>query len=37
MINPLTDLIPVCPNCHSIIHLKTPPYSVEEVQKLISD
>jgi 5-methylcytosine-specific restriction enzyme A len=32
-IDPVTDLRPVCPTCHSIIHLKTPPYSIEEVRE----
>jgi len=34
-IDPITDLRPVCPTCHSIIHLRTPPYSIEEIQKMI--
>jgi putative restriction endonuclease len=34
-IDPIADLRPVCPTCHSIIHLRAPPYSVEEVQILI--
>jgi len=21
---------PVCPNCHSVMHLKSPPYAVDE-------
>ena len=25
-VDPVSDLIPVCPNCHAIIHLKDPPY-----------
>jgi len=34
-VNPIADLRPVCPTCHSIIHLRTPPYSIEEVRELI--
>jgi 5-methylcytosine-specific restriction enzyme A len=34
-IDPIADLRPVCPTCHSVIHLKKPPFSVEEVQELI--
>ncbi|MBI5669955.1 MAG: HNH endonuclease [Chloroflexi bacterium] len=34
-IDPETDLVPVCPNCHSIMHRRTPPFSVEEVRKMI--
>ena len=25
------DLVPLCPNCHAMIHRKTPPYSVEQL------
>ena len=34
-IDPIADLRPVCPNCHYIIHLKMPPYSIEEVKEFI--
>lgn len=35
-VDPVTDLIPVCPNCHAMIHKKTPPYTVGELKDLIS-
>jgi 5-methylcytosine-specific restriction protein A len=35
VIDPVADLIPVCPTCHSIIHLKNPPLEVEEVRALL--
>jgi len=31
-VNPVSDLRPVCPNCHAIIHKGNPPYSIEEVK-----
>ena len=34
-INPLTDLRPVCPNCHAMLHRKNPAYTIEELQNLI--
>jgi hypothetical protein len=34
IVNPISDLIPVCPNCHAIIHLKKPPYSLQEVSAI---
>jgi 5-methylcytosine-specific restriction protein A len=34
-INPINDLRPVCPNCHVIIHKRTPPYSIDEVKAMI--
>ena len=33
-IDPTKDLIPVCSNCHSIIHRKNPPIKIEEMKKL---
>lgn len=33
--DPMSDLIPICPNCHYVIHLKTPSYSPEEIRKLL--
>jgi len=32
VVDPIHDLIPVCPNCHAIIHRKEPPYTIDEVQ-----
>ncbi|WP_196894029.1 HNH endonuclease [Aureivirga marina] len=34
-VNPITDLIPVCPNCHAMLHKKTPAYTIEELKYLI--
>ena len=34
LINPLAELFPVCPNCHSMLHRKTPPYSIEELRSI---
>ena len=31
-VNPITDLRPVCPNCHAVIHRRKPPYKIEEVK-----
>jgi|GEM_PF-928459 len=37
-IDPINDLRPVCPNCHTVIHLrKDPPYSIEEVRAFLSE
>lgn len=35
IINPIDDLIPLCPNCHRAIHSKIPAYSIQELQKII--
>lgn len=31
LLNPLTDLRPVCPNCHAMLHRRRPAYSIEEM------
>jgi len=31
-LDPKRDLRPVCPNCHYVLHLKDPPYTVKQVQ-----
>jgi len=34
-IDPINDLIPVCPNCHAMIHRRNPPYTIEDIRKMI--
>jgi 5-methylcytosine-specific restriction enzyme A len=34
-INPTLDLIPVCPNCHAMLHTKEPPISIDDLRRLI--
>jgi hypothetical protein len=31
-VDPVADLRPVCPNCHAVLHLRTPAYSIEEAR-----
>lgn len=31
VIDPQTDLVPLCPNCHAVVHRKTPPLSIDEL------
>jgi 5-methylcytosine-specific restriction protein A len=33
-VDPITDLRPVCPNCHAVIHRRLPPYTIEEIKEL---
>jgi hypothetical protein len=35
-IDPRNDLVPVCPNCHSVIHSKHPPYTIAEVEDMLT-
>ncbi len=32
-VDPVADLIPVCPNCHAMLHRKNPPYLPQELAK----
>lgn len=34
-IDPSVDLVPLCPNCHSVAHRRCPPYSVGEVRAML--
>ena len=34
-VNPVEDLVPVCPNCHAVIHHGSKTRSINEVKKLI--
>jgi 5-methylcytosine-specific restriction enzyme A len=34
-VDAVRDLRPVCPNCHAIIHLRTPPFSIDEVRGML--
>lgn len=34
VIDPVRDLIPVCPNCHAMLHKRQPPYTVKELQAI---
>ena len=36
VVNPEVDLVPVCPNCHAVIHSKRPPFTIEQVRTLLS-
>ena len=36
VIDPKHDLVPVCPNCHAMLHRKSPPYTIQELQSTLS-
>ncbi len=36
-INPIDDLAPICPNCHSMVHRRNPMLSLEELKTIISN
>jgi len=33
IVNPTIDLIPVCPNCHAMLHTSSPPLGIEELKE----
>lgn len=35
IINPAHDLVPLCPNCHAIVHRKTPALTIDELKDLL--
>jgi len=35
-VNPETDLRPVCPNCHAMLHTTVPAMSIEDLQRLLN-
>ena len=37
MINPETDLIPLCANCHRVAHMRKIPYTVDEIKEMLSE
>lgn len=37
VINPVKDLIPVCANCHCMLHTSTPPLVPEDLVKIIAE
>jgi hypothetical protein len=34
-VDPLLDLIPLCPNCHAVAHMKKPPYEPAEIREML--
>ncbi len=37
VVDPIEDLRPVCPNCHRMLHKKTPAYTIEELKEIINN
>lgn len=36
-VDPILDLIPVCPNCHAMLHSQKPALTVTELKEIIRD
>lgn len=37
VIDPVADLVPICPNCHSMLHKKEPPFLPEEMIEILKE
>ena len=35
--NPTTDLIPLCPNCHAVVHSRNPPLEIDDVRRMLAN
>jgi 5-methylcytosine-specific restriction protein A len=36
-VDPIEDLRPVCPNCHSMLHKRKPAYSIDELREILNN
>jgi 5-methylcytosine-specific restriction protein A len=36
-LDPFKDLVPVCPNCHAMLHTYNPPLSVQELKNILNE
>jgi 5-methylcytosine-specific restriction protein A len=36
-VNPKTDLIPLCPNCHAMIHRRRPAFSIDDLRFMLKE
>lgn len=36
-LDPLTELVPLCPNCHAMVHRVDPPMPIEQLKTIISE
>ena len=34
-VNPKKDLVPVCPNCHAMLHRREPPLDIEQLRRIL--
>jgi predicted HNH restriction endonuclease len=35
IVDPIADLLPVCPSCHAALHSRSPAYTIEEVRAFL--
>ena len=34
-LNPIKDLVPLCPNCHNVAHTNNPPYTLQQLREFL--
>jgi 5-methylcytosine-specific restriction protein A len=34
-VNPIADLVPLCPNCHAMVHRRDPMLTIDELRDLL--
>jgi len=37
VVDPINELVPLCPNCHSVAHKRNPPFGIEAIIEMISE
>ena len=37
LVDPIEDLVPVCPNCHAMLHSNDPPITPEELKEILQN
>jgi len=37
IIDPIEDLRPLCPNCHAVAHMRTPPFGIAEIRAMLKN
>jgi 5-methylcytosine-specific restriction protein A len=35
-VDPVKDLVPICPNCHAMIHRVNPPLTIEQLRNILN-
>ena len=35
VVDPARDLVPLCPNCHAVVHRREPPFTVDEIRAML--
>ncbi len=37
VIDPIKDLRPICPNCHAVVHLQSPPLTIMKLKQMLKE